>query len=259
KVASLGSYSRQGTKEGLFQEFSPAGEIVSAKIYNNDQLLSEGSVNNVGALEGPWTEYFITGEKRAAGEYKQGKKEGDWTFFHRSGKVEQKGKYVNGLPQGKWEWFHENETIHREENYRRGKEDGLSSEYSPDGIVITQGEYIDGRKEGKWTYELGDHREEGAYKDDLREGEWIYTYDDGKRNFVGEFVNGERHGKHKWWWPNGQLKMEGRYVMGLEQGDFIQYDTLGVPVLTIRYRDGIETKIQGEKVPPPFIAGGDQP
>ena len=117
--------------------------------------------------------------------------------------------------------------------------------------MIVQGEYIDGRREGTWTYVHGDHREEGAYKDGLREGTWNYTYPNGKRNFVGDFVNGEPHGKHRWWWPNGQLKQEARYTMGLAQGDVVHYDTDGRPVLVVKYKDGVEMKLDGEKLPLP--------
>lgn len=259
KVATLGSYSKSGRKEGLFKEFNEDGTVSSAKIYAGDRLVSEGLVNDVGALEGPWTEYFATGEKRAEGTYLNGKKDGDWTFFHRTGKVEQKGKYQNGLPQGKWQWFYDDGRVHREELYRRGKEDGASVEYDEEGKVITQGEYIDGRKEGKWTYEVGDHREDGEYKDGLKDGPWVHLYDTGKKNFTGSFVGGEPNGKQRWYWPNGQLKLEGRYAMGLQQGDFIHYNEDGIPVMVVRYRDGAEVKIDGEKVPPPFFAGEDRP
>lgn len=259
KVASLGSYSKSGKREGLFKEFSTTGEVTGAKIYMGDQLISEGLVNDVGAMQGPWVEYYATGEKRAEGTYTDGKKEGDWTFYHRSGKVEQKGKYQNGLAQGQWQWFYEEGMLHREELYRKGKEDGASVEYDEQGVVITQGDYIDGRKEGKWVYEVGDHKEVGSYKDGLKEGPWVFTYDSGRKYFTGEFLGGEPIGKHKWYWPNGELRLEGRYTAGLEQGDFNYYSEQGVPVLVIKYRDGIEMRIDGEKVPPPYEAGTEQP
>ena len=256
KVASLGSYSKSGRKEGLFKDFAPDGSISGARIYAGDRLVSEGLVNTVGALEGPWKEYYATGEKRAEGSYKEGKRDGPWNFYHRSGAVEQKGTYAAGLPQGQWTWYYEGGGRHREENYRRGKEDGASVEYDPEGNVLTQGEYIDGNKEGPWTYHVGDHREEGAYKDGLKDGLWRFTYHDGTKNFVGTFVNGEPQGKHRWYWPNGELKLEGKYAAGLEQGDFVHYNEEGFPVLTIKYKDGVEMRIDGVKVPPPFVPGG---
>ena len=259
RVASLGSYSKSGKREGLFKEFATDGTVSSAKIYQGDQLLSEGLVNDLGMMEGPWVEFYATGEKRAEGNYKEGRKDGDWTFYHRSGKVEQKGKYQSGQAQGKWQWYYEGGQLHREELYRKGREDGASVEYDEQGVVIIQGEYIDGRREGKWTYQVGDHREEGAYRSDLKHGPWVYTYDGGKRYFTGNFLDGEPDGKHRWYWPNGQLKLEGRFSMGLEQGDFTHHAEDGTVTLVIKYRDGAEVRIDGERLPPPYQAGEDQP
>ena len=259
RVASLGSYSKSGKREGLFKEFDTNGAVSSAKIYQGDQLVSEGLVNEQGAMEGAWVEFYATGEKRAEGSYKEGRKDGEWTFFHRSGKVEQKGKYLNGQAQGTWQWYYEAGQLHREELYRKGREDGASVEYDEQGVVITKGEYIDGRREGKWYYEVGDHKEEGSYKDGLKDGPWIYTYGNGKKYFAGTFVNGDANGKHKWYWPNGQLKLEGRFSLGLEQGDYTHYDEAGNITMVVKFRDGAEQRIDGERVPPPYQIGEDQP
>lgn len=75
RVASLGSYSKSGKREGLFKEFKLDGSIAGARIYQGDQVISEGLVNEAGAMEGPWVEYYNSGEKRAEGSYKEGKKE----------------------------------------------------------------------------------------------------------------------------------------------------------------------------------------
>lgn len=255
KVASMGSYSRTGSKEGLFRTYDTNGLPAGARIYRADQLVSEGSVNELGALEGVWSEFYATGEKRAEGSYKNGRKDGDWSFFHRNGAVEQEGKYLDGLAHGTWRWFYEDGKKHREELYRKGKEDGSSVEYDEDGAVIVQGDYIDGLKDGKWFYKVGDHQEEGAYKEGLKDGSWVYTYDNGKKNFTGSFINGEPDGKHKWYHYNGQLKLEGRYSMGLQQGDFTHYNEQGLPVTVVKYRDGAEIRIDGERIPPPYGPG----
>lgn len=256
KVSTIGSYSKDGKKEGLFRSFDDAGKPTTAAIYQGDQKMSEGAVSDVGALQGHWIEYYGTGEKRAEGEYKEGKKDGPWTFFHHGGEVEQKGNYVNGLPQGEWVWFFVGGARHREEHYRKGKEDGASMEYDSTGAVITRGEYIDGLKDGQWLYQLGDHKEVGAYKDGLKDGEWVHSYENGKRNFVGRFINGEPTGKHRWWWPNGELKTEGKYSAGLQEGDFNYYDEVGRPIITIKFKNGAEVKLDTEKLPPPYEADG---
>ncbi|MBK7288649.1 MAG: toxin-antitoxin system YwqK family antitoxin [Flavobacteriales bacterium] len=135
-VASIGSYSKDGKKEGLFRRFDAKGKPTDASIFRNNVLVSEGEMSEVGAMTGPWTEFYSTGEKRAEGQYKEGKKDGPWTFYHRSSEVEQKGNYLNGLPQSNWKWYYRTGELHREENYRKGKEEGASVEYEKDGIVI---------------------------------------------------------------------------------------------------------------------------
>lgn len=210
KIESIGTFTKEGAKQGLFRRFGTDGKPTFAAIYSDDRLLSEGSVSEVGALEGHWIEYYNSGEKRAEGEYRSGKREGEWVYYHRSGAVEQRGNYANGLAQGAWKWYYENGALHREEDYRKGREDGMSVEYDGQGTIITQGEYIDGLKEGKWIYHVGDHTEEGEYRSGLRNGEWVHVYDNGRKSFVGRFVEGEPEGKHRWYWPNGQVKMEGQ-------------------------------------------------
>lgn len=259
KVASLGSYSKSGKREGLFKEFKTDGSIAGARIYQGDQVISEGLVNEAGAMEGAWVEYYNSGEKRAEGSYKEGRKEGDWTFYHRSGRAEQRGRYQAGQAHGPWTWFYESGAVHRQEVYRKGREDGQSTEFDEEGKVITQGEYIDGRREGMWRYEVGDHREEGAYKDGLKDGPWNYTYGDGKRYFTGSFQNGEPDGRHRWYWPNGRIKQEGRFSGGLAQGEHTLFHEDGTIDMVIRYRDGMEMRIDGERIPPPYGLGDDHP
>jgi len=250
KVATLGSYSRTGTREGLFREYDDKGNLTAAIIYTGNRVVSRGMVDERGQMTGIWNEYYVSGEKRAEGEYVEGRKHGSWVFYHRTGEVEQRGNYVNGLPHGNWRWYYRSGKLHREETYRRGREDGESVEYDEQGNILVKGEYIDGLREGEWSYHVGDHREQGSYRSGLKHGEWVHIYDhSGKRHFVGEFIDGERHGRHRWWWPNGQLRLDGRWRMGQEQGDHIHYDELGNVDLVLRYKDGSVQRIGGQRVP----------
>jgi uncharacterized protein len=259
EIATIGSYNKAGGKEGLFRAFSEEGKLERSAIYSNDRVLAEGPVDERGALTGMWKENYASGEKRAEGEYKEGKREGEWTYFYREGQVEQKGKYNYGLAQNQWVWFYPNGERRREENYRKGKEDGTSAEYDEEGKVISQGEYIDGSKEGPWIYAVGDHTEKGNYKEGYKDGPWEHYYVDGKKNFSGSFSSGEPEGKHKWYWPNGELRMEGKYSGGMEQGDWPLYDELGNLIATYRYRNGQLMRVDGEKVPPPYAPGESAP
>ena len=252
KVASLGSYSKEGNKQGLFRSFDQQGNVTGASIFKNDLMIAKGIVDEFGVRQGSWLEYYLSGEKRAEGTYVDGQREGAWIYYYRSGKVEQKGKYQKGKSHGQWKWYYESRALHRDEYYRKGREEGEAVEYAEDGEIITKGEFIDGFKEGKWFYKVGDHTEEGSYIAGSKDGVWVHLFDNGKKNFIGEYVNGEGKGKHKYYYPNGKIKLEGKFKGGVRSGDWYHYDEYGNIEMTVRYKNGAEIKIDGEPLPEPY-------
>ena len=251
KVISSGGY-QEGKKHGTHRNYDADGNVVSGVIYDFGVRVAEGLVDKNGSFEGEWKLYYSTGEIRAEGEYKDGKKIKQWRFYHRDGSIEQKGKYVKGKPHGEWKWYYSNGAIHREELYRKGKEDGLSIEYGIDGEIITKGEYISGYKEGEWFYKVGDHTEKGSYSDGEKNGPWLHIYDNGKTNFKGEFSNGLAIGKHKYYHRSGKIKEEGKYSSGFKDGEWKRYDEEGQVLWSIVYDNGIERKVDGNKIKPAY-------
>jgi antitoxin component YwqK of YwqJK toxin-antitoxin module len=80
--------SPDGTKwirEGLFVEYSRAG-----------QILSEGEYIN-GVEVGIWRDYFENGQIAAEGRYQDGKEEGTWHFWNEDGTPEETVIFRNGL------------------------------------------------------------------------------------------------------------------------------------------------------------------
>lgn len=250
KVHSVGGYTQDGKKQGVFKQFDQNGEVRTSFIYQQDQKIGEGVVDSKGVNQGPWKHYYKTGELRSEGNYVDGLKDGDWVFYHKSGEVEQKGKYRQNEANGRWVWYYEDGTMHREEHYRRGEEDGHSVEYDRNGEVITEGEYIDGLREGAWFYKVGDHQEEGAYVAGNKQGDWLHTYDNGKKQFEGEYQDGLEKGKHKYYYRNGQTMWEGKYSLGLKQGDWKKYSEVGELVIIIKFKNGVEVKYDGTKLKP---------
>ena len=144
--------------------------------------------------------------------------------------------------------YHANGNIWREEVYRKGKEDGLMVEYDSVGTVIHQGEFIDGYKNGLWYYFVNDHKEEGEYIEGEKHGKWKFTYNNGRKNFEGEYLGGIPIGRHVWYYGNGLKKEEGKYKNGEKEGDWKQYDQLGEVKNIIKYKQGIAIKVNGQKV-----------
>ena len=57
-------------------------------------------------------------------------------------------------------------------------------------------------------------------------------------------------GKHKYYFRTGRVMLEGKYSLGLKQGDWKKYNELGELLITIKYKDGVEIKYDGTKIKP---------
>jgi antitoxin component YwqK of YwqJK toxin-antitoxin module len=261
-LKSTGTY-KNGLPEGIHRQFSPDGKVLSAKIYTDGILLSEGIIDVAGVQQGLWKELHPNGQIKSKGEYLNGKRIGEWVYYFSNGKVEQKGKYDNkGKAQGIWKWYYPcfdpctNETgqLWREENYRNNLLDGSMIEYSDSGKVITKGEFADGEKEGKWMLELADYREEGEFRSGKRSGEWKhYFVETGNLRFVGKFIDDVPDGKQIFYYPNGKEKQNGKYVGGMKDGEWKFYDETGYLFLTILFKNDIELRFDGIKVIPETV------
>ena len=250
RLKMVGSY-RDNKRQGTFREYSEDGVPLNSYFYENDIKTGEGLLDSLGLRQGPWKLFYLSGELRAEGEYKDGKKEGPWKFYFRDGKKEQQGNYREDLATGAWKWYYNNGSIHRDEIYRKGKEDGHAVEYDSLGVVVSEGDFIDGYKTGKWLLHVNDHLEEGEYLDGERTGEWVYRYPDGQLAFEGEFLGGLPVGKHKYWYPNGAIKMKGEYEGGVLDGTWQYYEESGTLSMEIEYKLGDVYRVNGVKMKVP--------
>ncbi len=244
-LKTLGGY-RNGVRDGVHRSYDQEGNVISGKKYEMGILLAEGILDDQGRRQGPWIYYYSTGEKKAEGEYKDDKKIRDWKYYHRNGKVEQTGRYQNDLPVGLWRWYFEDGLLRRGEEYYRGLAEGPSVEYNENSEMVAQGTYLDGFRDGLWNYKVGDHTEIGNYVEGERQGLWNHYYaDTDQLQFQGYFIDGLADGKHSFYWPNGRVRLEGKYIMGARTGDWIYYNELGEIQLYITYENGREIKYDG--------------
>jgi antitoxin component YwqK of YwqJK toxin-antitoxin module len=235
--------------EGVRREYSPEGKIVAGYVFKNGNLSGEGITNEAGTRDGLWKEYYPNGALRSTGIYNQGRRVGEWKFYHPNGQIEQTGSYNrDGKEEGTWMWYFPTGNILREEKYRNGKIDGLSTEYDETGAITAQGEYIDDHREGKWKFNYGDHIAEEEYLNGMLNGSCKNYYSDGIISFEGKFIEDTPNGHHTWFYPNGNKKTEGDYVMGLKSGEWLKYNNDGTLFLSIFYENGVERKYDGVRV-----------
>jgi len=238
----IASYNN-GVLEGIRRDYDMNGKIIKSVIYDSGIMIGSGIVDEKGFKQGPWKEFYETGELKGEGQYKDGKKIGLWKFYYKNGNIEETGVYVKGEnPDGDWKWYFDNGKLLREQNYTEGLEEGALIEYSDSGTIISKGAYVEGLEEGAWIYDYGDEREEGSYKEGRRIGEWKYYYTNGELKFVGKFIDDTPDGKHIYYWDNGNLQEEGKYIMGKKDGDWRTYNYDGSLFMTTFFRNGVEVK-----------------
>lgn len=259
KIRAVSMY-RNGTLDGVRQEYDTSGTIVRSTIYQNGFLTGEGIFTEEGIREGFWKEYYPGGALRSEGSYEGGNQTGVWKYYHTDGRIEQEGKYnKKGQPEGTWKWYFETGELKREEQYRNGLRDGMLTEYDENGKILEEGEFVDGLEEGPWVESTGDITTRGTYREGLRHGMW-QTYQMVKQGektdsvmiFRGAFIDDNADGKHQYFDKDGNPVEEGLYVSGRREGDWIRYNTDGTPFLVITYKNGAEIKYDGTKIKPPF-------
>jgi len=251
---------RNEVQEGLQQIYDSTGKIEKSQIFQNGKVIGEGIIKEDGKEDGPWKDFYPDGKLKSAGNYTDGKKTGDWKYHHSNGIIEQSGRYnIQGKPDGLWRWYYDSGQLFKEEIYRNGLKDGLMVAYDETGVVIEEGEYYNGNEDGPWMERIGDTFIKGIYREGLRNGIWSYyylDYDGVKWDslcfFKGNFIEDIPDGKHVYYWENGKIRDEGRYIMGKREGDWFKYNFDGTLFIIITYKDGIEIRYDGIRIKPPF-------
>ena len=94
----------------------------------NTRELFNGHVHGVvnvkivkGKYDGPYKQFFSSGQLRTKGFYNNGVKNGLWESYHENGTLHSKGIYKNGFWEGLWVDHYEDGSIRSKGFYRNGK------------------------------------------------------------------------------------------------------------------------------------------
>jgi antitoxin component YwqK of YwqJK toxin-antitoxin module len=247
RLNEIGSY-RGNVKHGQFKTLDSTGNIISNRLYLNDQLISEGNYDTQGKETGNWKYFYKDGKLRSSGSYVKGKKQGEWKYFFESGEIEQRGKYENGLIEGEWLWYFDNGGLLRKENYKKNKLNGMYEEFTRDSTLVLKGEYIDDYRHDIWYIRTNNTVEEGVYYEGLKNSEWTQKNLDGTVLFSGKYEMGVPVGEHEYFYDNGKLESKGKYEGGEKNGDWKYYDEEGVLLQVITYSNNELIKVNGKKI-----------
>ena len=185
--------------------------------YPDSAVSSEGWMRD-GNPDGYWKSYYPDGKIRTEGNRKEFLLDSIWKFYNSQGKIQSEITYLKGirhgisrkyLEDGVEEYDYAQDTIVGTGNlfsynghlirtipYENGKENGLAKLYDTLGTIIGTIEYVDG-----------------------------YIV---KREYVNRTdPNGMKQGHWKFFWENGNLKLDGYYQNDKKSGFFKHYDKDG--------------------------------
>lgn len=244
--------------------------IISAPLFSQTAVVKKSAdttnrydANNL--KTGYWEER--EGEFTAKGCYKNDKRVDNWISFHPNHMIQKIEFYTNGIKNGISVQFDRKGKIMTVEYYNNGLLNGVSTTYNQfSESPVTETSYIGGKKNGmvKLFYDNGKLQEESNYTDNLKNGmsRWftkngktvaIYNYSRGEfegtqRTFyendsvqvLSNYTGNKLSGEYKEFYRNGKMKISGKYTDGLKDGVWIEYDELGVPARTTKFKLGVQ-------------------
>ncbi len=168
-----------------------------------------------------YTEYYISGEKKAIGKKFNDEKQGGWLFYYEDGSLQAKGVYKEGKKFGPWKYYAESGLTKAEGNYINDLTDGIWIHYFESGAVKSKGKLYKGQKDGEWSlfYENGTLKGEAIYE--LGNGDYKEYYKSGALKLKGKVANGRNQGNWKYYYESGYLEGECNFRNGV--GEFIGY------------------------------------
>jgi antitoxin component YwqK of YwqJK toxin-antitoxin module len=207
--------------------------------------------------------YHPNGAKASEGTMRGGKPDGYWKTYNDQGVMVSEGNRKNYELDSTWKFYDDKGKITMEMNYRAGKKDGIRKTYRADEII--EENFKNDIKEGlsRYYYADGHIHEEINFRNGLEEGLAREFDEDGRiitlisyksgfiteRELINRFDNnGKKHGPWKYFYADGNVRQEGTYNHGLENGYFKDYDEAGNLVSTAKFSDGVKLEDVAELV-----------
>lgn len=154
-------------------------------------------------------------------------KDGAWIGFFQedSSKVASIFHIKHGALNGKSTQYHLNGQIQSEYQFRNRVEDGYVRYWNDKGILTLEHQF--------------QYKDFGHFKASIGVGEWKDWDDDGQLIWSRHYQEGELHGRHLEFYPNGQIKVVQFFKLGEKDSTYTSYHSNGQVFKQLRYKDGV--------------------
>ncbi|BAO75080.1 TonB family protein [Winogradskyella sp. PG-2] len=210
--------------------------------------------------DGPFKDYYKTGELKVEGQHKNNKRVGAWIAYHKNGQISSTFSYTNGKMDFEGTSFYENGVVRRKgvkENgiivirgyyesgklfYERARKSGYYKEFREDGSLKVEANYLDYELYGKWRqYDVQSQLEWSvSYEKGSRNGIYESFYPNGKLKLKGIILKDKKQGEEKRFNENGNLLWKGAYTNNEFSKTWIKYDANGKKIKKIKVSKGVE-------------------
>ncbi len=189
-----------------------------------------GQINQTdaqGRKQGSWRKLFEgTDLARYEGEFVDDVPVGTFTHYHRNRRKKAVIEYRGNTGVGyatmyEWDGWKMAEGLFNDE-----KRDSTWRYYGPDGDLVSTIEWTDGVKNGNELifYEDGSLAEKTEWSFGVKEGLWIRKFPDGSMHSRATYAGGKLEGEMRLFDTDGHLSWIGEYVEGLKHGTWFIFE-----------------------------------
>jgi uncharacterized protein len=180
------TYNNVEITKGYYRNNQPDGKWIFH--FQNRKTEREMTFTN-GVLEGPYVQYYPSGDTMLFCTYKNGKQDGEVRTFYDKRKPKALAFMIDGQKMGTTISWYENGAVKEEIHHVNGKRDGEYKSYYDTGKLSKEAVYVDGRLHGisKEYYSSGALRLEIEYRNGL---EWNLVSHGNMTKEAGALVNG---------------------------------------------------------------------
>ena len=227
--------------------------------------------------DGPFKDYYDSGELYTEGQYKNQKRVGEWKRYYKNGQISRlfgynKGKlneeeisyYKDGIVSNKTEKVGDDYINYGyyksgKLRYERKKNSGYYKSFYESGALKIEANYLKNELVGLWKkhYENGQLEWLVNYEDGHREGVYKSFYDNGDLKTEGNNSRDKINGEEKRYLPNNILEWKGNYRKGVLNKTWTKYNASGKKTDKIKFKEGIASNSKFQEVlKPTKVANG---
>ncbi|NRD23358.1 hypothetical protein HNV10_08910 [Winogradskyella litoriviva] len=223
--------------------------------------------------DGPYQEYYETGELKTKGQYKNNKRIGTWKEYYKNGQTSKEYSFTDGKYNDESISYYENGTVsHKTEleddvyvnfryyesgnlDYKRQYKSGYFKSYYESGAKEIEANYFEFDLVGEWKkyFETGELEWLVTYKDGYRHGAYKKYNRNGDLLLEGTNVRDKIEGEEKRYLPGNVLEWKGNYSKGILNKTWVRFDEKGNKIEKIKFKEGITSNSEYSNVLKPTV------